>query len=209
MVVVAARGIGLKPGTKIDAAQPLVLAEGQHVTLIAMNGVTLKLDGPYNRPPSASGGGSDLSAALKALVTQQEARTAEVGVTRSGTAIAKLPDPWLLDVSRTGNVCLLEGQPVVMWRPSSAETADLTVMPADRSWKAEATWPAGSERLLASPALEIHGDAIYLIAFDGGEDSAVTFNRVPRDLETVPMQAAWLAHQGCEAQAEALLQQPR
>ena len=54
MVVVAARGIGLHPGERVDSAKPLVLGEGQHVTLIAVNGVTLKLDGPYDKPPAAA-----------------------------------------------------------------------------------------------------------------------------------------------------------
>jgi hypothetical protein len=205
MVVVNARGIGLAPGTKIDAATPLVLAEGQHVTLVAVNGVTLKLDGPFNKPPSQATGGGVATAALGALVTQQGARTSEVGVTRAGGTISRLPDPWLLDVSRSGTVCLLDGKPAVFWRPSPAKDTLLSLMPADRSWKADTMWPAGSDRLEASGDIAVHPDSVFFISFDGGEESAITVNFVPANLDSDPMRAAWLADQGCEAQAEAML----
>jgi len=205
MVVVAARGIGLHPGERVDSAKPLVLGEGQHVTLIAVNGVTLKLDGPYDKPPAAAGGGSDLTTALNALATQQEARTTEVGATRAGGEVATLPEPWVLDVSRTGNVCLLDKQQPVSCRPTAAAAATMVVMSADRSWKAQAVWPKGSNRLIVSDTWAVHGDAIYFVSFDHGEEAAVTINRVPSDLPGTPMRAAWLANRGCEAQAEALL----
>ena len=207
MVVVAARGIALAPGSRIDPAKPLVLEQGQHVTLIALNGVTLKLDGPYDKAPALANGGSDLKEALAALVTQDQARTTEAGVTRAGTTVAHLPAPWLLDVSRSGNVCLLAGAKPVFWRPGSKNRAHLTVMPADRSWKGEANWPAGRDLLSAPADLPVHGDAVYFMTIDGGEESAVTVNLVPGTLGSAAMQAAWLAHQGCEAQAEALMRQ--
>ena len=46
LVIVEARGINLKLGTTLDAATPLLLRQGQHVTLITETGSTLKLDGP-------------------------------------------------------------------------------------------------------------------------------------------------------------------
>ena len=207
MVVVAARGIALHPGSRVDPAKPLVLEQGQHVTLIALNGVTLKLDGPYDKAPALANGGSDLGQALAALVTQGAARTTEAGVTRGASTVAHLPGPWLLDVSRTGNVCLLDGATPVFWRPSDAAVAHLTVMPADRSWKGEAKWPAGRARIEAPPDLPVHGDAIYFMTIDSGEEAAITVNLVPKTLASPAMQAAWLAHQGCEAQAEALMRQ--
>ncbi len=207
MVVVAARGIALAPGTRVDPAKPLVLEQGQHVTLIALNGTTLKLDGPYDKPPALADGGSDLTQALAALVTQNEARTTEAGVTRAAAAVTPLPSPWLLDVSRTGNVCLLDGAAPVFWRPADKAAARLTVMPADRSWKGEAKWAAGRDLLAAPSDLPVHGDAIYFMTIDDGEESAITVNLIPRTLGSPAMQAAWLAHQGCEAQAEALLRQ--
>src|SRR5581483_11409567 len=39
-VVVEARGVALKAGATLDGGQPLVLQQGQHVTLISDTGVT-------------------------------------------------------------------------------------------------------------------------------------------------------------------------
>ncbi len=50
-------GIAFDPGDTLDSVKPLVLKQGQHVTLISDTGSTLKLDGPYDRPPAAGGGG--------------------------------------------------------------------------------------------------------------------------------------------------------
>src|SRR5580704_11056424 len=74
LVVVEARGIALKPGAVLDSTKPLVLKQGQHVTLISESGSTLKLDGPYDQPPTATGGSSvTLTNSLGALVSQRQA----------------------------------------------------------------------------------------------------------------------------------------
>ena len=205
-VVVEARGIGLKPGATVDAGKPLVLQQGQHVTLISDSGVTLKLDGPYNKPPSTDAGqGVDVSATLAGLATEQHARLGEVGVTRGTAPTAPLPDPWLVDVTHPGKACVLEGNQPVFWRAQPTAVAKLAVMPADRSWKAEVNdWPAGQSRIsLAAPTV-IRGNATYFVSFNGTE-SAITINTVPAVLANDRMRAAWMADRGCEAQAEALL----
>ncbi len=125
-------------------------------------------------------------------------------MTRAGGSVATLPDPWVLDVSRTGTVCLLQGHRPIFWRPTSVRAARLSVMPADRSWKAEATWPAGSNELIPSRDIAIHPNSVFFVALDGGEEAAVSVNFVPKNLDNDAMRVAWLADQGCEAQAEAL-----
>jgi hypothetical protein len=205
LVVVEARGINLHPGDMVDASQPLALKEGQHVTFIAVNGATFKLDGPYDKPPTADlGGGGGTAEALRALVTQQQARIAEAGASRSGALSVHLPDPWLMDVTRAGNVCLRQSHEPVFWRPDTGRTAEMAVMPGDRSWKAEATWPAGDDRIAAPAGVPVLNGTTYLVSLDGGRSAAVKINIVPSNLLSDAMRAAWMAHQGCEAQAEAL-----
>jgi len=206
LVVVEARGIGLSPGAMLDDGKPLNLLEGQHVTLIAANGATIKIDGPFHEAPSAArnGGSGVLVQALAALGTQSGARTSEEGVTRAGASIANLPKPWLLDVSRTGRVCLLEGAKPVFWRPSASRRSDITVTAADHSWKAETNWPEGSNEMLVPAALPIHGGSTYLVSLGKGAQAAVTVDLVPAALDSDAMRVAWMAHRGCEAQAEAL-----
>jgi hypothetical protein len=204
LVIVEARGINLKLGTTVDAATPLLLKQGQHVTLITETGSTLKLDGPYNQPPEAVGGGGvDLSKTLGALVTQRQARGGEFGTTR-GAASAALPDPWLIDASHSGAGCILENRTPTFWRPDPKESSTLGVAPADRSWRAQALWPAGQARLSITTDVPMRGAETYLVNL-GGTESALTLTLVPRSLANDAMRTAWMADKGCYEQAEALV----
>jgi hypothetical protein len=203
-VVIEARGIAMRPGTTLDASKALVLKQGQHVTLISDSGATFSLDGPYNQPPAAGQSqGVDIAATLKGLGTETQSRK-EAGVVRGGAGKVTLPDPWLLDASRTGNVCLREGEQAVFWRPQATTSAQFTIMPADRSWRADAPWTAGSDRLTIVGEARVHGDATYYVSFNG-QESAISINTVPALLANDKMRAAWMAEKGCEPQAEAVL----
>jgi len=201
--VVEARGIGLKPGSTVDSSKPLVLKQGQHVTLISDAGATLSIDGPYDQPPSAGGSGRSIGATIAALGTEHSARTGEAGVTRSGGANT-LPEPWLFDVTRSGNVCLQENSQPVFWRPDAKSAAAIVVMPVDRSWKSQAAWPAGLDRMTVTTDVPVHGGAAYVVNY-GGADYALAVNTIPASLANDSMRAAWMVQKGCEAQAEALL----
>jgi hypothetical protein len=204
LVVVEARGVGLHPGDVIDDTRTLSLKEGQHVTLVSADGATFKLHGPYNAAPGAvqDGGDSELTMGLRVLVTQTVRRNEE-GVTRTGVPRVVLPEPWLLNVSRNGIVCLRPGERPVLWREQTDRASSLAVMPGDRTWRAEATWPAGSDQLLVPSTLPITGGKTYRVRLDDS-DAVVAVKFVPKTLTTRAMQVAWLAESGCDPQAEAL-----
>ena len=203
LTVVEARGIGMQPGSTIDSTKPLVLKQGQHVTLISNAGATLSIDGPYNAPPSAGGTGRSLGTTLAALGTEHNARTGEAGITR-GIKTAALPDPWLFDVTHSGNVCLQEHTQPTFWRPDDKTAVSLVVMPVDRSWKSQANWPSGMDRVRVTTDVPMHGGAAYVVNY-AGTDYALAVNTVPASLANDDMRAAWMMQKGCEAQAEALL----
>jgi len=203
LTVVEARGVGLAPGSSIDSAKPLMLKQGQHVTLISNSGATLSIDGPYNQPPSAGGSGKSLGATLAALGTERNARTGEAGITR-GAGPGTLPEPWLFDVTHSGNVCLQENTVPVFWRPDDKIATALTVMPVDRSWRSLAQWPAGLDRMTVTTDVPMHGGAAYVVNYAGTE-YALAVNTVPASLANDQMRAAWMVQKGCEAQAAALL----
>jgi hypothetical protein len=204
LVVVEARGVALKAGQLIDDTQPLVLRDGQRVTLIAGNGATLKLRGPYDQPPASEvKGNAGLSDTLKTLIVQQDTRTSDVGVVR-GTQIAKLPEPWLLDVTRAGSVCIRDDERVVVWRSAAGAAATFSIWPLDRSWKMTASWPAGVDRLVLPDTFPRLIRSTYLVELDGAKN-AVTINGIPKSVESNPMKAAWMIEKGCLAQAAALI----
>ena len=87
LVVIEARRIALRPGQTVDSTKPLVLKDGQHVTLISPTGATIKLDGPYEKAPDADQSRAvPVANALALLVTQRQARVGEVGTTRGKCA---------------------------------------------------------------------------------------------------------------------------
>ena len=205
LVVAEARGIALKPGATLDSTKPLTLKQGQHVTLISETGATLKLDGPYDRPPVASGAaaGVGLNQTLAALVTQRQARAGEFGVTR-GTVLADLPEPWVLDATHSGNVCVMENGTPVFWRSDPKTAVAISVAPVDHSWTAKTQWPVGSDRIQITTDVPMRAGETYVVTFNGNE-SAVTMVQVPATLTNAEMRAGWVAARRCEQQARALL----
>jgi hypothetical protein len=201
LVVVEARGVSLKQGEVIDDAQPLTLKEGQLVTLVAENGSILTLRGPYDQAPKVGSGGVDVASALGALTTGKAQNVA--CVVRAANADVHLPSPWLIDVSHPGVACLRPGEQPVLWRASDTGVL-LTMMPSDRSWRAQAPWPAGSPTLQAPTNFPIKDGRTYLADF-GGKPVAVTLTQIPPKVTNARMQAAWMLEKGCVAQAEALL----
>jgi hypothetical protein len=207
LIVVEVRGgIGLKQGDVVDDAQPIKLQDGQMVTLVAENGSILTLRGPYDQAPTGGKGGVDVASALGALTTGKAENVA--GVVRSANADVRLPSPWLVDVSHAGVACLRSGDQPVLWRASDAGSGTLTMMPSDRSWRAQAPWPAGSPILQAPGNFPIKDGRTYLADF-GGKPVAVTLTQIPPKVASPRMQAAWMLEKGCVAQAEALLRTVR
>jgi hypothetical protein len=205
LVVVDARGVGLRPGQMVDGAKPLTLREGQRVTLIAASGTTIKLRGPWDAPP---GGyvevkSAGLADAFRPLLTTWDSRTNEVATVRAGVGEAILPDPWLVDVARGGSRCVKDGEPVVFWR-EDATVSTLVISPADRSWSARANWPAEADRLVAPSSIRLRDGGTYLVSLQGAE-AAITLNIVPASISTDRMLVAWLLEKGCSAQAAALM----
>ncbi|HSA46904.1 MAG TPA: hypothetical protein P5552_10430, partial [Candidatus Competibacteraceae bacterium] len=84
-VVIAAEQSTLQPGTLVPGDKPLKLAEGAQLVLLAEDGKTLKLTGPYSGVPSgrSKGGGesSNLNAIANLLQGHQQA-TSTLGVMR-------------------------------------------------------------------------------------------------------------------------------
>ena len=206
LVVVEARGVGLKQGDVLDDAKPIKLEDGQLLTLVAENGSILTLRGPYDQAPAAGSGGVDVASALGALATGNVRDVA--GVVRSANADVHLPDPWLVDVSHPGVACVHGGERPVLWRASDAGGRVLTMTPADLSWRAQTEWPAGSPILQAPSNFPIKDGRTYLADF-GGKPVAVTLTQIPPKVTNPRMQAAWMLEKGCVAQAEALLKTVR
>jgi hypothetical protein len=210
LVVVEARGIDLNPGVEIDGAKPLVLKDGQVVTLISASGEIIKLHGPSNAAPAPTQGGStvDVKGALRTLVTQELADNAELGVVRGSGDDPIPPEPWLVDVTHDGTRCLPENSPIVFWRPGGGGAQTVSIAPYDRSWLARAEWQAGADRLTVANAVPLRARATYIVQI-GKKEAAVTLVMIPSVVNNDAMRAAWMIEVGCAPQVKSLLQAAR
>ena len=205
LIVVDARGAGLKPGQKIDSSKPIVLKDGERVTLIGPDGKAITLHGKFAGPPLAhAGAAADPRSALAALISTRSARTSSVGVVRGGTDAAPLPDPWLIDVSRSGERCLKAGTQPVWWRPTKAATKQFTVFPIDRSWRADFAWKEGQDRMDMPSLGKLDGQTVFIVRADD-QDYVVDVNLIPVDVDSDVVLASWMLEKGCTQQADALL----
>lgn len=205
LVVMEARSSTLTLGMRIDSSSVISLKEGERVTFIASDGKSISLKGPFNGVPFAKANDSvDLRQALSALVATRDARTSSVGVVRAGTATVKIPEPWLIDVTRPGPRCLLEGTQPVWWRPDASHIESFTVFPVDRSWSAQFNWAAGQDRQPLPPLSRLEGSKAFVVR-QGEKEFAISLEVVPQGLENQLILTSWLLEKGCIQQADALL----
>jgi hypothetical protein len=206
MVVMEARGGGVKVGESIDGARALTLKEGERVTLIGPDGKTVSRRGPYSGPAAPPAAGeSDPKAALAALVATRNARTSSIGVVRAGTDSVKVPNPWYVDVTRSGPRCLQEGHQPALWRPTADAAQSFVMFPSDRSWRADFTWKKGENAVQMPPLSRFEGVTTVLVNIDQ-QEFAITINIIPKDIDSTAVLTAWMLEKGCIQQADALLQ---
>jgi hypothetical protein len=204
LVVLDAKGVELAPGAKLDGTAKLVLAAGARLTLVAADGRTIKLKGPYDDAPApGQAGQANMGDALKNLMSQRGSGTAQLGVVRAGGEAVDLPEPWVLDVARSGPRCLPADVAPVLWGPRFGEATELKIEPADRSWRAKGSWPVNQDRLALPPSIPIADGTTYQVDV-GGNPAAISVFRIPAAIAGPLAQAAWMMEKGCEDQARAL-----
>jgi hypothetical protein len=201
-IVYESRGSSMKEDQEVSGSEHLTLKAGQHVTLMSVSsGGMLQLDGPYDKAPDQERTTATYEEKLDRVFGS---RSGEVGASR-GTRYHLLPDATLTDATLGGNTCVLEGQDLVFWRPTTKGSDTLGIMPTDRSWKFAAKWPTGSDRLpVKRDVLRMDRNTMFYVSFDGVE-SAMRVIGIPDSLPNNVIRAAWMTEKGCLAQAEAML----
>ena len=199
-------------GQSIDAAQPLVLAAGETVTVVTEDARLVRLMGPYSGPPVGST--PDESAARRALtqlIAGDRPEVGGIGGVRGDAADDSPPDtrpgPWFVHTQRSGEQCAPQGRAVELWRESAAAAATAEIRVSLGDTVAQARWAAGEQRAAWPASLPLADGTIYLLRGDSAVRSTpVRLHVLPPALATPGLaSAAWLAARGCTDQARLAL----
>ncbi|HTH98352.1 MAG TPA: hypothetical protein VL574_13115 [Stellaceae bacterium] len=221
LIVVSATNAKFQPGDKVPATQSLTLAAGQSVTLIAADGSVTTLNGPFTGAPTAAATAKTasvtdmLSPLLKKAATEQATPGVIRGTGDQATAAALASgnvatgpdtDPWVIDSSHGGDVCIHQAVEYDMWRPNASQPATLTLAPvggkADQATSLQ--FKGGTSRVGVPDSVIFKDGGQYKITGPNGSET-ITVHTIP---ETVPatnkITAAWFLQKHCQVQAEAL-----
>ena len=184
-------------GAQISNTQRITLRSGDTVTVLD-NGGTRVLSGPGTHVLARRSGQSE-NRAFAALTTQRSADRARIASVRGeGAEHVSNPSLWLVDVARSGTVCLADSGRVRFWRADPSAEASFAIT-APGMEAARLTFPASEGIAAWNAAAPISEGVAYTIG-----TSEVTFQfltEVPEEPEA--MVQALLAR-GCTMQVELL-----
>jgi len=194
VLVVRAAGPSAKvypPGKALPDAAKIQLQPGDSVMLLNTNGAKT-LRGPGTFAVATAGGGAATN------------RRARFSAMRSGE-LPMNPDPWNLDITQSGKLCVANPSKLTLWRPQKDDAIKLTI----RGGGSEQTldWEAGKDTMAWPSGLPVTSGAEYQISQPENGDTArvtfVTLSGVPGD----KVQAAQsLIANGCENQLDVLVE---
>lgn len=202
-LVIDAKGAALKPGTLLVEQQQVTLADGAQLTLLADDGQTLKLVGPYSGVPGQEGAtrGKGKNLVVIASLLQGHSQPAStLGALRASSR--KTPPAGAVDVDQSGKQCL-SSDPVVLWRGNATAQESVTLADAWGKALVSLMWPMG-EAQLAVPAHYFNNDQNYWIQ-RGSRKVQLQVRKAAQPVDNPAALAAWMAESGCQAQALSVL----
>lgn len=195
VLVVRASGPSAKiypPGKALPDSAKVKLQAGDSVMLLNTGGSKM-LRGPGTFAVAGSDG---LAAAGN--------RRARMSAMRSGD-IPLNPDPWNLDITQSGKLCVANTSKLTLWRPQKEDAIKLTI----RGGGAEQTldWPAGKDTIAWPASLPVTSGAEYQLSQpDGGDTARVTFVTIANPPSDSIATAQSLIANGCENQLDVLVE---
>jgi hypothetical protein len=195
VLVVRASGPSAKiypPGKALPDSAKVKLQPGDSVMLLNTNGSKM-----LRGPGTFAVAGSDALAAAG----NRRSRTSAM---RSGD-IPLNPDPWNIDVTQSGKLCVANPSKLTLWRPQKEDAVQLTI----RGGGAEQTvlWPAGQDTVAWPVTLPVTSGAEYQLSQSNGGDTArVTFVTLTSPPTDPVATAQSLIANGCENQLDVLVE---
>ena len=208
LVVVDSTAPGFVSGQVLDGSEPVELAAGTRITVIAEDGTVKTEEGPFSGRLESSGsakGGRSVVGSLSRLIGGGSAASKTIGAMRASPR-REPPDPWAVDVFRPGIHCAIEGTVPRLWRHNPARAMTLVMKTLPYGAKVATDWPAGVAAIDWPEGLALEDGVAYLARKAKGMTATrVTLRLVPADLPSAAHRVAWMADAGCTRQAKALL----
>lgn len=206
LVVIASTDPALKPGLKVDASRVIRIAAEAKVTLIASNGQSLRLSGPYEGVLETPSGQSDpgLVDSISRLISLQDSPSETLAVFRSGPQKFPdgRPDIWGLHIARAGRYCLREDRTAMLWWPGSRPGARISLTGADGDSRSVSfRWPSKGKSRPWPVELPLTDGSSYLVRFRAHSPGIRLDIVVMPSLATDAHRTAWMADHGCTYQA--------
>ena len=189
--------------TMAITARELALKAGDMIVLLDSRG-TRTVSGPGTFPAVAAGmraGTAETAARILANTGTSERRG---GAVRGGTTSVETRSPnlWLVDLTKSGTVCVANADAVRVWRGATDRAAEVKVSSAAGS--GTISLPAGASIGEWPKSAPIADGAEYMIAADGAAPVSVKFVTVTPP-EPVEDTASLLIAKGCKAQLDLLI----
>ncbi|MBL8707056.1 MAG: DUF4384 domain-containing protein, partial [Rhodospirillales bacterium] len=225
LVIISSTADGFKKGDRVGTAQAIAVPSGTRVVLMDAQGKVMTVRGPFTgqlgtseinaptpRPTGAFRTVSDASSLLErlgdALRGGDEAPRkigAFRGVGASGLGLGATPaDPWAIDVTASGHWCVAADKAVTMTRGANTSFDSITIETKPSGAKMDVPWPAGQASLQWPASVPAKNGATYELRM-GGTVTSVALHLLDQKGATPGQVALWMAEQGCQRQASAMI----
>ncbi len=208
LLVISARNAPVTVGDLIDSEHAIKLAAGAELTVVAENGATQTVSGPFEGVVKVAGpsGGDGLLSKLATLVTAPSQDASAVGAVRGGPASQGPPDPWMLDVDESGHHCTRRTGKPLLWRGETGQASALSVRPRSGSGSGQVSWQRGEATAGWPDGVELIDGGSYVLRPRGSTQTRrLILHLAPENAPSQAHLVVWMAESGCRVQARRLL----
>jgi hypothetical protein len=208
LIVVSTTNTSFHEGDSLPISKQVTLAAGQSLTLASQDGTITTLNGPFNGMPNKPGEAKTASVAdvFTPLLRQVQTEAAVPGAVRNGEATAGPQlDPWVIDSSNSGTVCIHQAVEYDMWRPNGTQPASFTLAPVGGGDGVTLKFDAKVTRVGMPDTFTFKDNAQYTITGPDGTKT-ITVRTIPESVPTsTKVTAIFFKHDNCQQQAEAMV----
>ncbi len=203
MVVLRAKGPGLVPGQVVSTGASIVLPAGSRAVLLAREGRTVALNGPFSgvvdEPAGGLGGDAKTVSVLSRLLSPSAADSSALG----GTRLVDVASPYAIAI--TGGIhCQVAGEKPRFEREGVRPKLRLTVTSSSGAHVSQ-NWGEDVSELAWPPKLPFTAGTYRLGFGSQHREVDLTVVMVPAQIKDPIALAVWMAEHDCSAQASRLL----